>query len=109
MTPPASSGLQPPSPKPTMNRPMPTTAIAINIDPMVIGMLYRICCPGIVKPSMAMKCIVQIPVAPTHTAARHSQRDRSRPVYARALVTQRSPRKAPRQDTAYARAGFNRP
>jgi hypothetical protein len=28
----------------------------------------------------------------------YSQRARSKPVYARALVTQRSPRKAPRQD-----------
>ena len=47
-----------------------------------------------------MKCIAQIPAAPTETAARHSQRARSKPVYALALVTQRSPRKAPRQDTA---------
>ena len=34
------------------------------------------------------------------TAARQSQRARATPVYALALVMQRSPRNAPRQDTA---------
>jgi hypothetical protein len=79
ITPPASSLGHPPSPKPTMNRPMPTTATASSIDPMVIGTLYRIGSPGTEKPSIAMKCMAQIPTAPMDTAARTSQRARAAP------------------------------
>ena len=53
-----------------------------------------------VKPSIAMKCMAQMLPAPIATAARISQRARAAPVWARALVTQRNPRKAPRQDMA---------
>jgi len=35
ITPPVTSGLRPPLPKPTMNRPTPTTAIAISMDAIV--------------------------------------------------------------------------
>lgn len=39
ITPPISSGLRLPLPKPTMNRPTPTTAIAISMDTIVSGTL----------------------------------------------------------------------
>ncbi len=64
---------------------------------------------GMVNPSIAMKCMTQIPQAPIATAARISQRALERPSWARALVTQRSPRNAPRQDMAYPSAGLNTP
>jgi hypothetical protein len=51
-----------------------------------------------VKPSIAMKCIDQMPAAPSEMAARISQQARAPPVCALALVTQRNPRNAPRQD-----------
>jgi len=35
--------------------------------------------PGIVNPSMAMKCIAQIPVIPMDTPANSSQRTRAHP------------------------------
>jgi hypothetical protein len=35
--------------------------------------------PGIVNPSMAMKCIAQIPVIPIDTPANSSQRTRAHP------------------------------
>jgi hypothetical protein len=35
--------------------------------------------PGIVNPSMAMKCITQIPVIPIDTPANNSQRTRAHP------------------------------
>ena len=38
-TPPASSRDKPPSPKPTMNRPAPTTATATSMDATVMGTL----------------------------------------------------------------------
>ena len=68
------------SSKPTMNRPVPTTATASSIDPTVCGTLYRIGSPGTLKPSIAMKCMAQIPTAPMATAARPSQRARAIPV-----------------------------
>jgi len=78
-TPPATSRDHPPLPKPTMNRPAPTTATASSMDAMVVTTLYLIGSPGMVKPSMAMKCMAQIPTAPMATAARTSQRARARP------------------------------
>jgi hypothetical protein len=39
ITPPVSSALRPPFPKPTMNRPTPTTTIAISMDAIVSGTL----------------------------------------------------------------------
>ncbi len=54
--------------------------------------------PGIVNPSMAMKCMTQIPVVPIDTAASTSQRARAAPVWARAREVHLSPRKAPRTD-----------
>ena len=84
ITPPTSSrahGLLPrTSPKPTVNSPAPTTATASSIDPAVSGTLYRIGSPGTLKPSIAMKCMAQIPMAPMATAARQSQRARAVPV-----------------------------
>ena len=65
---------------------------------MVSGTLYRIGWPGMVKPSIAMKCIAQMPVAPRETEASSSHRARWAPAWARARVTQRRPMKAPRQD-----------
>jgi hypothetical protein len=35
--------------------------------------------PGIVNPSMAMKCMTQMPVMPIDTPASRSQRARARP------------------------------
>ena len=52
-----------------------------------------------VNPSMAMKCIVQIPVVPMARAARASQRARPAPAKARARVVHRSPAKQPTHDT----------
>ncbi len=62
-----------------MNRPTPTTATASSMDAMVSGTLYLIGSPGTVKPSIAMKCMDQIPTAPMDTAARISQRARAAP------------------------------
>jgi hypothetical protein len=52
-----------------------------------------------VNPSMAMKCIVQIPVVPMARAAMASQRARLVPEFARARVVHRSPAKQPTHDT----------
>ena len=100
ITPPVTRRGQPPLPKPTMNSPAPTTATASSMDPMVSSTPYRIGSPGIEKPSIAMKCMDQIPTAPMDTAASVSQRARAAPWYARARITQRSPRKEPRHDIA---------
>jgi hypothetical protein len=54
--------------------------------------------PGIVNPSMAMKCIAQIPVTPIDTAANNSQRTRADPRQAKARVVHRRPRNEPMQD-----------
>ena len=62
-----------------MNRPMATTTTATSRLARVTGTLYMICCPGMVKPSMAMKCMVQMPVAPMATDASSSQMARVRP------------------------------
>ena len=63
-----------------MNRPMATTTTATTRLIRVIGMLYIISCPGIVKPSMATKCMTQMPVAPMATDAISSQAARAAPV-----------------------------
>ena len=65
--------------------------------------------PGMANPSMAMKCITQIPVVPMDRAASVSQRARAAPWWARARVVHRSPRKQPTHDTTYERAGFRAP
>ena len=44
--------------------------------------------PGMLNPSIAMKCMTQMPQAPIDSAARLSQRALERPSWARALVTQ---------------------
>ena len=49
------------------------------MDKMVTGTLYRMDSPGTANPSMAMKCITQIPVVPMARAARASQRARAAP------------------------------
>jgi hypothetical protein len=49
------------------------------MDKMVIGTLYRMAWPGMVNPSMAMKCMTQIPVEPIATAAMASHRARAAP------------------------------
>ena len=49
------------------------------MDAIVTGTLYEICCPGMVNPSIAMKCIAQMPVAPMAVAAMASHRARARP------------------------------
>ena len=55
--------------------------------------------PGMLNPSMAMKCITQIPVVAMASAPRISQRALAAPWYARARVVHRSPRKQPTHDT----------
>jgi hypothetical protein len=62
-----------------------------------------------VNPSMAMKCITQIPVVAIASAAAISQRARAAPWNARARVVHRSPAKQPTHDIAYARTGFSAP
>ena len=65
--------------KPTMNRPIATTTTETAKLAMVSGTLYRMVWPEIVKPSIAMKCIAQMPVAPRDTAASTSHRARRVP------------------------------
>jgi hypothetical protein len=61
MTPPATRGTVPWFRlKPTMNSPIATTATETSMLRIVSGTLYRMVWPGIVKPSMAMKCIAQM-------------------------------------------------
>ncbi len=75
----------------------------------VIGTLYRMILPGIVKPSMAMKCMTQIPVTPIEIAPTRSQRTRAAPVQARDRAVHRRPRNEPRNDIRYARTGVSAP
>jgi len=65
--------------------------------------------PGMVNPSMATKCMTQMPVVAMASAARTSQRARAAPSDARARVVHRSPAKQPTHDTTYARTGFSAP
>ncbi len=53
-----------------------------------------------VNPSMAMKCMTQIPVVAMASAPAISQRARVAPWAARARVVHRNPRKQPTQETA---------
>ena len=59
-----------------MNRPTPTTTIAMTALAAVSGTSYRICDPTTPNPSIAMKCIVQMPVPPMAHAARMSHQAR---------------------------------
>ena len=83
-----------------MSRPTLTTTTAITMLKIVTGTLYPMAWPGMVNPSMAMKCMPQIPGTPRDTAASSSQRTRARPCTSRARVVHRRPRKQPRQDMA---------
>src|SRR6266699_2958398 len=65
--------------------------------------------PGIVNPSIAMKCITQIPVMPIEMPATISHLARAGPVLTRDLLVQRKPRNEPRNDIRYARAGVSKP
>jgi len=56
-----------------------------------------------------MKCITQMPVVPSDTAARTSQRTRAARWCAYARVVHRSAMNAPRQDMAYAVTGVSAP
>lgn len=60
------------------------------------------------NPSMATKCMVQMPV-PIAEAAVTSQLRRERPVAASARTVQRSPSAAPMQAIAYDSAGVSHP
>ena len=109
IAPPTSSGQVRARLKPTMNTPIPTTITASSMEKMVTGTLYRMVWPGMVNPSMATKCITQMPVVAMARAATVSQRARAAPCTARARVVQRSPAKQPTHDTTYARSGFSAP
>src|SRR5260370_18260052 len=108
VTKPPSSSL-PCMPAPTRNSPIPTTTTATNALNNVSGRLYKIVTPGTVNPSIAMKCITQIPVAPIDTAPSSSQLIRDEPVDALARAVLRRPRNAPVQDIVYANAGASGP
>jgi hypothetical protein len=56
-------------PMPAMKRPTPTTATAMRALAAVSATSYRICCPTTEKPSMAMKCMLQMAVPPIAHAA----------------------------------------
>jgi len=62
-----------------MNSPAPTTSTAISMLSTVTGTLYLITSPGMVYPSIAMKCMAQMPETPIDTAARVSHRPRAAP------------------------------
>ncbi len=64
--------------------------------------------PRTLKPSMATKCMVQMPV-PIAEAAVTSQLRRERPVAPSARTVQRSPRAAPMQAITYDSAGVSQP
>src|ERR1700748_224859 len=70
IVPPSSSGQLPARPNPTMNTPIPTTTTAITMEKMVTGTLYLMGSPETANPSMAMKCITQIPGGPLARGAR---------------------------------------
>ncbi len=65
--------------------------------------------PGMVNPSMATKCMTQIPVVAIDTVASSSHRTRGAPCEARARVVQRSPRKQPRVDITKPSTGVTGP
>lgn len=98
--PPVSRGTSPSPPNPTMSRPTATTTTEISMLRIVTGTLYRMVSPGMLYPSMATKCMVQIPATPMDRAASSSQRTREAPRTARARVVHRRPRKQPRHDMA---------
>ena len=64
--------------------------------------------PLTLKPSMATKCMVQMPV-PIAEAAVMSQLRRERPVAPSARTVQRSPSAAPMQAITYDSAGVSQP
>ncbi|MQY31650.1 hypothetical protein NRB56_72590 [Nocardia sp. RB56] len=57
----------------TIVSPHQTTTIAMTALASVSGTLYRICAASIENPSMATKCMTQMPVPPMETAAAISQ------------------------------------
>jgi hypothetical protein len=109
MAPVTSSGPGPSGRNPTISRPMLTTITAMSMEPIVTITLYLMACPGIVKPSIAMKCMTQMPVVPIESPPSSSQRAFARPVSAVARDVHCRPRKQPRHDIRYARTGVSRP
>jgi hypothetical protein len=65
--------------------------------------------PGMVKPSMAMKCITQMPVIPIEPAPSSSQRTLEPPELTCDRLVERRPRNEPTTDIRYARPGVSRP
>lgn len=88
---------------------MPTTTTARIAEAAVSGTSYRITEPCTEKPSMAMKCIVQMPVPPIANAAPTSQNLVSRPRVSRAREVSRRPSIDPTLDMMYASTGVNSP
>ena len=99
IVPPSSSGRGPSAPKPTMSSPTATTMTATSMLRIVTGTLYWIICSSMVNPSIAMKCMTQMPVTPIDTAASSSHLARDAPSMARARLVHCRPRKQPRHDT----------
>jgi hypothetical protein len=85
-------------PKPTVNNPAPTTTTAVSALTKVNGTSYRIVARGMLNPSIAMKCMTQIPVPPIDSAPRTSQEPREAPVAARALAVKSRPSSEPTHD-----------
>lgn len=92
--------MPPRRPNPAMKSPTPTTTMARTALAAVVGTSYLIRVPATVKPSIAMKCMDQIPVPPMAQAASNSHHDRWPPVRAeRARAVQINPSREPRIDS----------
>src|ERR1700683_1050407 len=96
-------------PKPTNSSPQVTNTTDRSMLLRVISTLNWIVCPGMENPSIAMKCITQMPVMPSETAAAASRPSRVRPVLTLARVVQRRARNDPIKDIIKASAGVTSP
>ena len=93
-----------------MKSPRPTVITAMKKLPTVVGTSKRSGLPVTVKPTIAMKCMTQMPVPPIAHAARTSSQARRRPsvaTRARAVLTR--PSREPRNDMANAKIGVIAP
>jgi hypothetical protein len=93
-----------------MNTPAPTVRTASAMLPNVRTGSYRTGLPGTSKPSIAMKCMSQMPAPPIAIAASTSQRVRRPGVWARrARAVHSRPSVEPRKAMRYAATGVNKP
>jgi hypothetical protein len=96
-------------PMPTVYRPRLTITTATPKLAAVTPTSYRTTDSGTSKPSIAMKCMSQMPVPPIATAAIVNQRTLLAPVDERDRSVSVSPSRLPRNDSAYASTGLIQP